>query len=393
MTGSEGKRVLFYVQHLLGSGHLRRAATLCRAMAASGLDVTLVSGGLPLPHLDPGGAKFEQLPPVRATDSSFSALVDEHGAPIDERWKQARAAALLELFHRLRPHGLIFEMFPFGRRQMRFELLPLLETARSANPRPLILSSVRDVLVAKKKPERLAEMADLAERDFDAVLVHGDPKVIAFEQSFPLASRIAAKLRYTGYVAEAHSPPLPAAQRAGVVVSAGGGPVGLRLMRTALEARAKSRLAAAPWRLLVAHAIGDEDFAALQALAQATPGVAVERARADFRDLLAACTLSISQAGYNTVMEVLGAGARAVFAPFAEGAETEQLVRAEALAERGLCHLVPPQSLNAHALAEAIDGALDGPPPDIGAIDRGGAPNAARLLKGMLSTPQACTSP
>ena len=41
MTG----RVFFYVQHLLGIGHLRRAATLARAMAAGGFDVLLVSGG------------------------------------------------------------------------------------------------------------------------------------------------------------------------------------------------------------------------------------------------------------------------------------------------------------------------------------------------------------
>ena len=44
MTG----RVFFYVQHLLGIGHLRRAATLARAMAAGGFDVLLVSGGAPM---------------------------------------------------------------------------------------------------------------------------------------------------------------------------------------------------------------------------------------------------------------------------------------------------------------------------------------------------------
>ena len=41
-------RVFFYVQHLLGIGHLRRAATLARALAAGGFDVLLVSGGAPV---------------------------------------------------------------------------------------------------------------------------------------------------------------------------------------------------------------------------------------------------------------------------------------------------------------------------------------------------------
>jgi predicted glycosyltransferase len=62
------KRVLFYVQHLLGIGHLKRAATLARGLAADGLEVTLVSGGFPVPELDTGGARFVQLDPVRATD-------------------------------------------------------------------------------------------------------------------------------------------------------------------------------------------------------------------------------------------------------------------------------------------------------------------------------------
>jgi predicted glycosyltransferase len=44
-------RVFFHVQHLLGIGHLRRAAVLARAMAANGFDVLLVSGGAPVTDL------------------------------------------------------------------------------------------------------------------------------------------------------------------------------------------------------------------------------------------------------------------------------------------------------------------------------------------------------
>ena len=40
-------RVLFWVQHLLGTGHLRRALTVSAAMAERGLAVTLASGGPP----------------------------------------------------------------------------------------------------------------------------------------------------------------------------------------------------------------------------------------------------------------------------------------------------------------------------------------------------------
>ncbi len=47
MTQSEAKpkRVFFYVQHLLGIGHLVRASRIAHAMAKAGLDVTVVTGG------------------------------------------------------------------------------------------------------------------------------------------------------------------------------------------------------------------------------------------------------------------------------------------------------------------------------------------------------------
>ena len=42
---SAAPKLLFYVQHLLGIGHLMRAATIVRAFCDEGYDVTMVSGG------------------------------------------------------------------------------------------------------------------------------------------------------------------------------------------------------------------------------------------------------------------------------------------------------------------------------------------------------------
>jgi len=70
-------RIFFWVQHLLGIGHLRRAATLARGLAKEGFDVLLVSGGGPVPGLDLGGARLRQLPPLRARDEGL-ALCHQH---------------------------------------------------------------------------------------------------------------------------------------------------------------------------------------------------------------------------------------------------------------------------------------------------------------------------
>lgn len=373
-----GARVFFWVQHLLGIGHLRRAALLAAAMAESGFDVLLVSGGLPVRHLDPGRARFAQLPPVKAADRRFSALVDGAGRPLDAAFDAARRRRLMDLFHGHRPDAVITEMFPFGRRRFRAELLPLLDAARRRRPRPAVFCSVRDVLTAKAAPERHREMAALAHARFDCVMVHGDRALIPFDATFPETARIAGRLHYTGYVA----PPPPAGRPAGtagaVVVSTGGGAVGQRLLETALAARPLSRLAEAPWRLLAGEALGPAAFARLRARARA--GVTVERARPDFPALLAGAALSISQAGYNTVADLLRARVPTVLVPFAEARETEQTVRAQALAARGLARVVAPERLSPARLAAAVDDALAAGPPAESGVRLDGAATAVRLL-------------
>lgn len=379
------RRILFYVQHLLGIGHLRRAATLTRALQRAGLRTTLISGGHEIPGLDLAGAQFVQLDPTRAIDESFKTLVGANGQQVDEDWKERRRQRLVEVARQVRPHALMFELFPFGRRQMRFELLPVLQHAHASAERPLIISSVRDILVGQQKPEREREMLELVQRYFDRVLVHGDPQFIAFDRTFPLAREIADKIVYTGYVVD-ESGTLPddgATDGADeVLVSAGGGAVGERLLATAIAARPLSSLRYKRWRVLVGAAASTERFDALCRLAAADPGILVERTRADFPRLLRRCALSISQGGYNTMMESIQAGARAIAVPYAGGTETEQTLRGQLLAERGVIHVLPEVELSATRLAAAID-QLSAQPRAVrkAGIDLNGAERSAALLR------------
>lgn len=376
------RRLLFYVQHLLGIGHLKRAATLTRALTAAGLDVTVVSGGMDVPGVDLGGARFVQLAATRATDVSFKTLVDTNDTPIDDGWRARRRDALLATARAFDPHVLLFELFPFGRRQMRFEVMPVIEAAAQRAKRPAIVSSVRDVLVAQAKEDRNREMLALVKQYFDHVLVHGDPRFIPFDRTFPLAREIADKLTYTGYVVDrsGRSAINTGQGRGEVIVSAGGGAVGVAFLRVAMQARALTALTDRPWRILVGVNVPEEDFAKLQAVAP--DGCIVERGRADFPALLTNCTLSLSQGGYNTVMEALEAGCRTVVVPYAGGLETEQTLRAREFERRGALHVVDERALAPDALAAAVARALAAPPGNNRSLDTGGAETSARLLRG-----------
>ena len=387
-------KALFYVQHLLGIGHLMRAGTLTRALEANNIEVTLVSGGAPVPDYDSGATHFMQLPPTRAVDKYFKVLVDANDREIDDDWKQRRRDLLLDTYRRTAPDIVMIELYPFGRRQMRFEIEPLLIAARHDTAdgagRPLIVSSVRDILVEPDKPGRVDEMVQRVHDYFDLVLIHGDPDFIAFDQTFPRLSDIAALARYTGYVADPAPTPRGGVDSPGygeVIVSTGGGAVSEDMLSAALGARALTSLADAPWRFLLGHNYPEADFLACQ---NAAPeGVIVERARPDFARLLANCRLSISQGGYNTVMEVLATGARAVCLPYAGGLESEQTLRCGLLAERGAMEVVNQDQVSADTVAAAVERALRAPKGRRGVVNMDGAQQSARLLKEALAQRQA----
>lgn len=368
-------KVFFYVQHLLGIGHLRRAATLARALRSAGFEVTLASGGMPVE-----GIEVFQLPPVKS-DASFRQLVGENGKPVDEAWKARRRDALLAAYRAAAPDVLIVELFPFGRRQMRFELLPLLEEKVSGSFSqkkgriPLTVCSVRDLL--QPNPAREDEALERFERYFDQLLVHGDPRIAPFELTFGKAGALEGKLHYTGYVVDE----IEGTGDAGtgeVLVSAGGGVVGRRLLETAIAARALTRLRDRTWRVLAG--VNAQEVSSLK-----TAGVVVERARNDFTLCLRNCVLSVSQGGYNTVVETLQAGARAVLVPYAGGGESEQTLRARLLETRGLVQVVQEDKLTAEALAAAIDRAAAAPRPAPGTVDLDGARKSVAHLREWLA--------
>ena len=61
---------------------------------------------------------------------------------------------------------------------------------------------MRDILVRKPDVERNRKTVAFAHAWFDHILVHGDPKLVPIEASFPEIAEIADKLAYTGYVVE-----------------------------------------------------------------------------------------------------------------------------------------------------------------------------------------------
>lgn len=370
-------RVLFHVQHLLGVGHLRRGELITRAMAARGIEVTVALGGHPVPQMPFADAAVIQLPPVAIEGADFKVLYDEAGAPIDEAWKARRTQALLDVYERVRPDVVLMEMFPFGRWRFKFELVPLIERATRDGAK--CVTSVRDILVATKHPERAKYAAELARERLAAVLVHSDPDLFTFGETYPHAGEIADLVAYTGYVTEA-------AERGAVepndrvVVSAGGGAAAGALLDTAVAARALTppHIRDRVWHFLAGARASEAQLARLAGLADER--TIVERFSPRFQALLDGAALSVSQAGYNTVMNLMRAKIPAVVVPYDDGEETEQAFRSARMEAMGLLDVVPGAALSPQTLAAAIvsaDARRDRPAP---AIDLEGAEATAAAI-------------
>ena len=370
-------RVLVAVTHLLGVGHLTRAAALARAFARAGHETVLVSGGLPAPLVRTDDVEVVQLPPVRTMGTDFTSLLDESGRPATPSRLEARRDLLTSLVDDLRPEVVLTELFPFGRRALAGEFMTLVEQAKAARPDTLILASVRDILVAPAKPERIATTHEILRTFYAAVLVHGDQDLVPLDASWRIDASTRALLRYTGYVDDgAPTDRASPFSEAEIVVSGGGSAAGLPLYRAA--AAAAELVPEKPWRILVGSGVMETEFADLR---RAAPGVTVEWARPDFRALLTGAAVSVSQAGYNTAVDVLRAGVRAVFVPFEQGNETEQRLRADRLAALGVAEVIAEADLSPKGLARSVRAMLRRPRPLPPAIGLDGAERSVTVVE------------
>ncbi|NUR08667.1 MAG: glycosyltransferase family 28 [Nocardioidaceae bacterium] len=377
-------RLLFYCQHSVGLGHLVRSMNLADGLAAD-FDVTLLNGG-PWPRdvPQPAGIEIVHLPPL-GMDADY-ALVSRDDRYTVEEAVALRTRMVLEVFHRTRPDVVLVELFPFGRKKFRFELVPLLEAARAAHHAPFVACSLRDILVGSRRAQQAHDdrASRVANELFDAVLVHADERFATLEESFHPTVPLRTPVHYTGFVRGADDVRPPAERQSRVLVSAGGGLVGEPLFRAAVDAHP---------RLLAEHGLRTTIVTGpflpepvvddLVRQATGTAGLEVLRYLPDLGGEMAASAVSVSQVGYNTTMDILGSQTPAVVVPYSAGREDEQSQRAHRLERLGALRVLDADALSGPTLADAVRDALGWRPLPV-PLDLDGRTRTAALLRGML---------
>jgi len=387
--------LLLYCQHSLGMGHLVRSMALTRELARH-YDVAFVNGGrLPPGVAPPPDVRIVQLPPLGMDEVGDLVSLDD-SLTVDECFAR-RTLTLLTTLEQARPRVLVIELFPFGRKKFARELRPLLERARAVSPAPLVLCSLRDILVGGREDQQSFDdrAAEQLDRWFDGVLVHADPRFARLEESFRPTRAPRVPIHYTGFVTAARADAGHEREQR-VLVSAGGGIVGGPLLGAAVDAHRELWPATGiPMTLVAGPFLPDAEWRALERCAAGMPGLTLLRSVPDLGAAMRSVTMSVSQCGYNTAMDFLSAGVKPLVVPFTRTQENEQLNRAERLERLGLVRLLREETLDGATLARELRRLADFTP-DRAAFDFDGAATSARLIARLVepdATPMTAATP
>lgn len=316
-------RYLFSSHDGFGLGHVKRNATIARALLAAEpeAEVTLVTGAARKPSWlgDDPRLGLVAVPPL-IKDSSGAYRNGE--LSFEEALRQ-RAVIFERTVAEVRPDVIVVDRHPYG---TAGELRPGLEAALAGGAR--LVLGLRDIL---DEPVRVrqelagdgwAGVADL----FDTVLVYGEASLCDHEAEYGLPVRPT----YCGWVVEAVSP--APRDPAVVAVAAGGGGDGDAVYTLAGELAdllpdRRVVVAAGPYasrRLPLAGGGGRVT------VARDVPGCA---------GLFARAGAVVQMAGYNSTVESLAAGVRPILVP-RRSPRREQAIRATRLAAMGLADVV-----------------------------------------------------
>lgn len=335
--------LLMLADSLSGTGHQRRAELLCQALLQRGHRVTYLSHALYDHALAAAGLDYVELP-------SYAAVLDDPAALLAVKMERLRRIGRLR--EPAEPYAaLLCEHYPLGKFYLNEEVGLLRKLSRA----PAICVH-RDIMDNGDLAEADAALTRL-NRDFAALLVLADPKLLALPPDF--AARVQIPITYLGFL-----DPRP---REKVLVFGGGGKLNDEFYQRTLSVLQQLGPDAGLESTFYTGGLMDAaTFAAL--VAQAGSGVQVRRAAPDLFAELGQAALTISTLGYNTFVDLLHFNCANILVPLAHN--DEQMTRARLLAQiKANVHVLELDAGYERTLAAALAHILAAAP-DMGGLRR-----------------------
>ncbi len=397
-NGRHGPRIALYSHDTQGLGHIRRNILISRALCnGAEAPVILLLSGLreATAFTMPSGVDCVTLPSLgKGADGQYfpRSLAMPMADLID-----VRSRAITAVLRSFDPDLMIVDKAPRG---IFDELMPGLELLKSRDRR--IVLGLREIL-----DDPATVRAEWSDGDYEATIrayydriwIYGDREVYDTVGEYGFAPDIVAKARFTGYLnpldGDAGRPATGPDPLAGLrhddgpldLCVVGGGRDGVPLAEAFLQCRLPGAGVLVTGPLMPA-----ENRERLQTLATGRPSVRVLEFVTDPCPLFERADRVIAMGGYNTICEIVAFRKRALIVPRVKP-RTEQLIRAEHFARRGLLDMLHPDDLGPAALSSWIEAKDSRPGCVEPAIDLGGVARLPAMLDEVLAAHRPETEP
>jgi len=387
LNGSNSSpKIVLYSHDTFGMGNIRRTLLLSHEFISEypGASILIITGS-PMIHAFsiPKGIDYIKLPCL----DRFAA---EHYGPryladCPEEVKETREAILRESVLRFNPDLMVVDKRASG---IDSELLPTLHALRENGRRTKLVLGVRDIL---DEPERTRKVLagngsfEVINEFYDEVWIYGSKGIFDTTKEYGFPESVVRKTFYCGYLKR---PTVSAGRSDGpprILVTTGGGGDGSDLIEAYLSGLSTlPRNVALRSTIIFGPQMPQERRLVLLRRFDYMADVNFLEFEADITNLYAESDLVVSQAGYNTVCELLSFSRRAILVPRSEPVR-EQLIRARLLAERGLFECLEPQGLTSETLISKVLEALNSPTMPARDVDLDGLPAIRERVRALLN--------
>ena len=359
-NGERSIRVTLYSHDTYGLGHLRRNLAIAEHLLSQGgrFSVRLLTG---TPVADrwrfPANLEVVALPPVVKTGIETYAPRNSH-LPFS-LVKAYREALIVKSIVTQPPDILLVDHAPAG---MNGELMASLAYIRRELPRTKVVIGLRDILDSPETVRRLwgeQHTFELLDELYDLILVYGCRDLFDVIEAYEVPSKVAAKVRYCGYVARPYVPAAAQApaRRPLVLVTAGGGEDGYFLMDAYLRCLVHLPDECVRSLIVTGPLMSETDRRLLDRIPGGTGDVELISMTHDLPSLMQRADLIVGMGGYNSSIEIVASGRPAIVVPRV-APRAEQAMRAALLERLGLVRCVLPGPDLESRLATRIGEAL-----------------------------------
>jgi predicted glycosyltransferase len=365
-------KILLYSHDTFGLGNIRRTLLLADYLgAAYPRSAILVLTGSPMIHAFriPPRVDYVKLPCVnriRADEYEPRFLAD-----CGEEVRCTRSAIIERTATAFAPDLFIVDKRAGG---IDNELVPALEAMRRLATPPRVVLGLRDILDAPDvtgRSLRANGSFDLIERFYDEVWIYGSRDVFDAVAEYHFPPAVAARSHFCGYLRRHAAPRTAHGGSPRILVTAGGGGDAAVLVLSYLRGLAQVPEGEFQTVVVLGPQLDPETADGLRRLGAHRGDVEYVEFESNMPRRYEEADVVLSMAGYNTVCELLSAGARAVLVPRAEPVQ-EQLIRARRLAARGYFRMVEPSTLTPERLIDEARAVLASPPSPASRIDMEG---------------------